>query len=125
MSEQDPWSWVWEAGSQRVLSTALLISERTFQRKEEEKPRSISELSGHKELQAPGARRRSWVRSGATPSPAGLPKTTLCRACVLAVFLSLPIYSGLAVLGASLGKGLRPGEGGGQPGGSREQAGSG
>lgn len=59
------------------------------------------------------------------PTSCGTPQGIPLQACAFAVFLSLQIYSGLALFRASLGKGLRPGEGGGQPGGSREQAGSG
>ena len=74
-------------------------------------------------LQAPGRGSLFW--SGATLSPVGLPKHPFCRAWAFTVFLSLLIYSGLALLPARLGKGLRPGEGGRGPEGVRRKPGGG
>lgn len=45
--------------SDRMLSTAPFISERTFQRKKEEKPPKYPRAQWTQG--APGARRRSWV----------------------------------------------------------------
>lgn len=76
------------------------------------KPQSPwGELSGQKEAwgqptstpEAPG--RGSWVWSGAALSPEGLPKRLFCRAWIFAVFPSLLIYSGRALLAVRLARG--------------------
>lgn len=69
------------------------------------------ELSGQKEAwgqptstpQAPAWGSRVW--SGATLSPAGLPKRLFCRAWTFVVSPSLLIYSGRTLLAVRLARG--------------------
>ena len=71
----------------------------------------MGELSGQKEAwgtahqHPPGPSPGSRVWSGATLSPAGLPKCLFCKAWMFVVSPSLLIYSGRTLLAVRLARG--------------------